>query len=359
MNYDAKVLDEDPPNEPVEPSVDGKQAQLAAYFEPDTNTEQADLVITKLTKKWSNGEVAVQSVSFKAYRDQVTALLGHNGAGKSTIFGILTGFIRPTAGIVQVAGEEPAAVGKGSNVGFCPQWNPLFNNLTVEEHLRFYGTLKVGSSVPEEEMESILQKIDLLNDRKTKAKALSGGMKRRLCLGMALIGDTKVILLDEPTAGMDTMARRTMLQNIEQAKKGRTVLLTTHYMDEADHLSDRIIIMAKGELVCNGSGDFLKSRFATGFVLAVDFDPVSKANVDHYQQLATNVLNVAVRHCEGARIDGSLNHQINMVLPCGSQRKFPEFFKELEDRRTELKIESFDVRVNNLEQVFIKFVSLL
>uniref|UniRef100_A0A914PHG6 ABC transporter domain-containing protein n=1 Tax=Panagrolaimus davidi TaxID=227884 RepID=A0A914PHG6_9BILA len=215
----------------------------------DTSSKSPDIEVTKLVKKWKNDEVAVKNVSFRAYRDQVTSLLGHNGAGKSTIFGILTGTIRPTAGIVRLIGEPPAAIGEDSLVGFCPQWNPLFPYLTVEEHLSFYGNIKTGDSVLPEEIDNVLNMIGLFDDRKLRGSQLSGGMKRKLCVGIAMIGESRILLLDEPTAGIDPMARRAMLQIIEKVKEGRTVLLTTHYMDEADFLSDRIIIMLDLQLV--------------------------------------------------------------------------------------------------------------
>lgn len=114
--------------------------------------------------------------------------------------------------------------------------------------------------------------------------------------------------------------------------------------------------MAKGELVCNGSSNFLKARFATGFNLTVNFDGASKSNnaAALYQRLVADVLNIAIKNCDGARIDGPISFQINIVLPNGSQKKFLKLFKELEHRSAELQIESFDVRINNLEQVFIK-----
>uniref|UniRef100_A0AC34GZS3 ABC transporter domain-containing protein n=1 Tax=Panagrolaimus sp. ES5 TaxID=591445 RepID=A0AC34GZS3_9BILA len=353
----CKIVPADTPSELMESSMEDEKGDFPAYFETDASSKTPDIEVSKLVKKWSNDEIAIKNVSFRAYRDQVTALLGHNGAGKSTVFGILTGSVRPTAGIVRIKGEPPTAIGEESNVGFCPQWNPLFPYLTVEEHLAFYGDVKTGESVPPEEIDAVLKMIGLFEDRTLRGSQLSGGMKRKLCVGIALIGESQVLLLDEPTAGIDPVARRTMLEIIEKAKEGRTILLTTHYMDEADYLSDRIIIMAKGEIVCNGSSDFLKARFATGFILTVDLN-ISSESVEgvkpNYNQAAADILNVAIKHCDGARMDGPISRQFNMVLPYGSQRKFPKLFKEFENRKDILKIESFDVRENNLEQVFIK-----
>uniref|UniRef100_A0A914ZD45 ABC transporter domain-containing protein n=1 Tax=Panagrolaimus superbus TaxID=310955 RepID=A0A914ZD45_9BILA len=104
----------------MESSLAEEKGDFPAYFEIDASTKNPDIEVSKLVKKWSNDELAIKNVSFRAYRNQVTALLGHNGAGKSTIFGILTGSIRPTAGIVRLMGEPPSAIGEESYVGFCP-----------------------------------------------------------------------------------------------------------------------------------------------------------------------------------------------------------------------------------------------
>uniref|UniRef100_A0AC34QT68 ABC transporter domain-containing protein n=1 Tax=Panagrolaimus sp. JU765 TaxID=591449 RepID=A0AC34QT68_9BILA len=336
--------DESLENDDIE-GIKNQSNRFQEFFEVESGTT-ADVDIKHLIKKWPNGELAVKDVSFKAYRGQVTALLGHNGAGKSTVFGCLTGFLTPTAGEIKI--------GNGiDRIGYCPQWDPLFPLLTVEEHLRFYGTLKTGSPVAETEIDHVLQQIDLIHARNFKGIELSGGMKRKLCVGMAMIGGSQVILLDEPTAGMDPMARRGVLDIVEKIKMNKTILLTTHYMDEADLLSDRIIIMAKGELICNGSSNFLKAKFGVGFVLTIAFFD-SDSSASDLEKLATKILDIAQRYCPGSRIEGVISTQFKIILPNGSQRRFAEFFEELEQRRNELKINAFGIGINNLEQVFIK-----
>ncbi|KAE9554667.1 hypothetical protein FO519_002077 [Halicephalobus sp. NKZ332] len=322
-----------------------QEGRFAKFFENES-PGIADVEIRHLIKKWPNGEIAVKDVSFKAYRGQVTALLGHNGAGKSTIFGCLTGFLSPTSGDIKVgSGEE--------KIGYCPQWDPLFPLLTVEEHLRFYGTLKTGQAIAETEIDEVLREVDLSYARNYRGMALSGGMKRKLCVGMAMIGQSRVLLLDEPTAGMDPMARKGVLDIVEKVKAQRTVILTTHYMDEADLLSDRIIIMAKGELICNGSSNFLKSKFGVGFVLSIAFDSEMTEATD-LEKLAIKITDIAERHCPGAKIEGVIAIQFKIILPNGMQRRFAGLFEELESRKAELRINAFGIGVNNLEQVFIK-----
>lgn len=322
-----------------------QEGRFREFFENEV-PGTADVEIRNLIKKWPNGEVAVRDVSFKAYRGQVTALLGHNGAGKSTIFGCLTGFFTPTSGDIRIGdGNE--------KIGYCPQWDPLFPLLTVEEHLRFYGTLKTGEKVSEVEIDEVLKEIDLTYARNYRGMNLSGGMKRKLCVGMAMIGQSRVLLLDEPTAGMDPLARKGVLDIVEHVKTHRTVILTTHYMDEADLLSDRIIIMAKGELICNGTSNFLKSKFGVGFVLSIAFDS-EMTDSRNLEELATKILDIAEKYCPGSKIEGVIAIQFKIVLPHKAQRSFAPLFEELERRRAELRINAFGIGINNLEQVFIK-----
>ena len=188
-----------------------------------------------------------------------------------------------------------------SSLGLCPQHNMLIPDLTVMEHLTFFGMLK-GLSWSEtreqarryiqvcyppedyfnfksEEIDRPCEKYILLVqvirlDSKANVAVgnLSGGMKRKVNLGMALIGDSEVVMLDEPTSGMDPEARREIWDLLEDAKKNRTILLTTHYMEEADVLSDRIAIMVKGRVYCNGSPMFLKRQLGTGYSLTMTKD---------------------------------------------------------------------------------------
>uniref|UniRef100_A0A3B5BFF2 ABC transporter domain-containing protein n=1 Tax=Stegastes partitus TaxID=144197 RepID=A0A3B5BFF2_9TELE len=145
------------------------------------------------------------------------------------------------------------------SLGLCPQHDVLFDNLTVREHLLFYAQVS-HYKIPDE-VDRIIRILNLEDKRQARSKTLSGGMKRKLSIGIALIGDSKVVMLDEPTSGMDPSARRATWDLLQGEKRGRTILLTTHFMDEADLLGDRIAIMAGGELQCCGSPLFLKNKY--------------------------------------------------------------------------------------------------
>jgi ATP-binding cassette subfamily A (ABC1) protein 3 len=146
----------------------------------------------------------------------------------------------------------------------------LFDNLTVKEHLVMFANFKgMSSELIEEDVRKVIEDVDLLEKTDYLAKNLSGGQKRRLSVAIAFIGGSKLIYLDEPTSGMDTSARRYIWEMLKNYKNSRIVVLTTHFMDEADFLGDRIGIMGEGKLICCGSSVFLKNKFGVGYNLTL------------------------------------------------------------------------------------------
>ncbi|KAK2172715.1 hypothetical protein NP493_937g00020 [Ridgeia piscesae] len=206
------------------------------------------------------------------YEGQITVLLGNNGAGKTTLMYMLTGFYSPTSGTALVNGFDICKDMEGARrcLGLCPQHNVLYDNLTVYEHLVFFAKLK-NYPVYEikRDIETFLQDIQLTDKRNAYVKALSGGMKRKLSVLLALIGGSKVIILDEPTSGLDPEARRQTWDLLKKYRSGRTIMLTTHYMDEADYLGDRIAIMANGRLQCCGTPMYLKQQYGKSVISTV------------------------------------------------------------------------------------------
>ena len=204
------------------------------------------------------------------YENQIFALLGHNGAGKSTTISMLTGLIEKSSGTascydVDVFDEMDEL---REFMGVCPQHDVLFDNLTCREHLDIFYDFKGGDPKrKKEEIDSLIIDSGLTIDQAKRAKALSGGNKRKLSVCISLCGNSKLVMLDEPTSGMDLGARRNLWDMLKSYKKDRIIVLTTHYMDEADVLGDRIGIMCKGTLQCLGSSLFLKNRFGAGYKL--------------------------------------------------------------------------------------------
>ncbi|VDM52462.1 unnamed protein product [Angiostrongylus costaricensis] len=249
---------------------------------------------------------------------KVTVLLGHNGAGKSTTFSVISGITAPTSGRVLISGLD---IQKQRSlcrrfIGLCPQGNALFDRLTVDEHLWFIHGLKGAPGSYMTEAEQLLHQLKLLEKSDELAMNLSGGQKRKLCVSMAVIGNSTVILLDEPTASMDPCARRDVESLIHSIKMDRTVLLTTHYMDEAELLGDRVAIMARGRVYCCGTPQFLKKRFGTGYVMTVVVTDNTNA-----QGIAGALTQVSRKYVTGATKGNVHGKQFEIILPKEDQGK--------------------------------------
>jgi ABC-2 type transport system ATP-binding protein len=218
----------------------------------------AAIEVTSLVKRFGPF-TAVNDVSFEIASGQVTALLGPNGAGKTTTIEILEGFQSPTAGTVRVLGANPRKGGIAwrGRIGLVLQTTSLDAQLTVAEAIALYGSLyKRPMSLTE-----VLEAIELTDDASTKIGALSGGQKRRVDLGIAIIGHPDMLFLDEPTTGLDPEVRRRMWQVIERlTEAGTTTLLTTHYMDEAQHLASRVIVLANGQIAADATPAELRAK---------------------------------------------------------------------------------------------------
>ncbi|KAK5983194.1 hypothetical protein GCK32_002794, partial [Trichostrongylus colubriformis] len=333
----------------------------AARLEQDDGNNETDegllrtragISVQRLIKVWSStGERAVDNMSLEAYVGQVTVLLGQNGAGKSTTFSVICGITAPTAGRVSIYDldiqKQRSACRK--RIGLCPQGNALFDRLTVDEHLWLIHGLKGASGSYKVEGQQLLEQLKLDEKSNELAMNLSGGQKRKLCVSMAVIGDSQVVLLDEPTAGMDPRARRDVEALLETIKVDRTVLLTTHYLDEAELLGDRVAIMAKGRVYCCGTPQFLKKRFGTGYIMTVVV--AEKANA---QDVADTLARIAGKYVIGAEKGLVHGKQFEIILPKEHQENFPQLFEYLENSKDSLRISSFGLSMNTMEQVFLK-----
>ena len=195
------------------------------------------------------------------------ALLGQNGAGKTTTISMLSGLTPASAGDGLIYGYSVRTQIPEirSIMGICPQHDILFDDLTAREHIELYAGLKgVSAAARQTLIDERLKAVRLLTVADVRAGTYSGGMKRRLSLVISTIGDPKIIFMDEPTTGMDPVNRRHVWSFIEKFKEGRVIVLTTHSMEEADVLGDRIAIMAKGQFKAIGNSIKLKNKFGTG-----------------------------------------------------------------------------------------------
>ena len=214
--------------------------------------------VADLHKTYGDVE-AVKGISFEVAEGECLAMLGPNGAGKTTTVEILEGFRPRSSGEVQVLGMDPESAGRDfrERIGIVLQSSGLDGNLTVRELVYFYR----GYYPHPRGVDEVIELVGLAEKRDTRVKALSGGQRRRLDLALGIVGDPDLIFLDEPTTGFDPSARRRSWELVDSLRSlGKTILLTTHYMDEAQNLADRVVVLAGGMIVAQGSPQSLGGR---------------------------------------------------------------------------------------------------
>jgi len=282
------------------------------------------------------------------YDSQIFVLLGHNGAGKSTVISMLTGLIEKSRGNANCFDvnmfEQMDEVREF--MGVCPQHDVLFDLLTPREHLDIFYDFKGGDPArKQQEINSLIEDVGLTIDQNKKAKNLSGGNKRKLSVCISLCGGSRLVMLDEPTSGMDLGARRNLWDMLKSYKKDRIIILTTHYMDEADVLGDRIGIMCKGTLQCIGSSLFLKNRFGVGY--KITFVKKRKRSHPGLEKFLQSYFN-------GVKKANEVHEEISYVIPKTQAQNFGGFFEALDQKLDDFDIRSYGVSMSNLEDVFLK-----
>jgi ABC-type multidrug transport system ATPase subunit len=295
-----------------------------------------------LSKTYTNcckaGVVAAQDVTLSFERNAVTCILGPNGAGKTTVMSMVLGLIHKTAGDVNFFGSTVERL--RHRVGVCPQHDLLFEKLTPREHLRLYARLKqVRGSEIARQVDALLRQVDLLDVADNRVETFSGGMKRRLSVAIACVGDPLILVLDECTTGMDPVHRASVWRIIENVKRNRVVILTTHSMLEADSLSDRVAIMAGGRVQVIGTSIALKNRYGSGWTVSVTgaVTPAVRA------QLAAAA--------PSAALDGDGDGApLRVVVPRGADDELLALVERLDARAADNV--DYVVRQSTLEDVF-------
>jgi ATP-binding cassette subfamily A (ABC1) protein 3 len=314
------------------------------------------ITVTNLKKSFG-AQTAVNNLNFEMYENQIFVLLGHNGAGKTTAINMLTGMSAPDSAEdskITVYGMDSATQMDEIRtfMGVCPQHDVLFEKLTVKEHIMFFAMLKGLSEAAAEAESNILVRTFHLQKRTDHlGHELSGGQRRKLSFAIAACGGSRFIVLDEPTAGMDPLARRELWDILSTLRHGRTILLTTHYMDEADILGDRVGIMSLGVMQCLGSTQFLKNTYGSGYTIIFD-------KPDDHNFKVEELTTFIKKHISDATLieDENGGKQLLYNLPFKNIKEFGPFFLELEKQM--LTIESmpseYGMAVTTLEDVFLK-----
>ncbi|ETK74085.1 hypothetical protein L915_19043 [Phytophthora nicotianae] len=336
-----------------------REQSLPEYLEHFRPT----LFVQSLSKTYPNGKVALRNVSFGVRKGEIFGLLGPNGAGKSTTLSILSGILSPTSGDAYVGGSisvanNPQAV--RTSLSVCFQQNILFDSLTVWEHLSLVCALKATmgvKTVPEQTWYSKLQQFGLDEKRDALAKTLSGGQKRKLSLVLSLLDSSRVLLLDEPTAGMDMKARLDTWDALKRAVTHRAVILTTHSMQEAQALCENIGIVAEGKLKCCGSSLFLRNRFGVGYKLTVvhhEDDQESESRRSQREAWADLLMSMLRKYVPNAAIVSDNKWETRVQLNDGEEKRFAELFRELETMKKNGIIKRYAIAATDLEDVFVK-----
>jgi len=325
---------------------------------------------------------AIKGSWFSIEKDRVFCLLGPNGAGKTTTINCLTGVLPLTGGDALVYGESITNPGSMERIrsvmGVCPQFDVQWGELTGAEHLYIYGRVKgLDAKDVKAQSENLLESVKLTTAAGQRSSTYSGGMRRRLSVAIALLGDPLIVYLDEPTTGMDPISRRHVWDAIEAAKPGRAVVLTTHSMEEADILGDTIAIMARGKVRAYGSSLRLKQRFGSGYQLAVAINGGDNNNnnnntgMDHKEPPSNHSIHTKKENIElkKARIDtvtalfkselgvqapeAGTGAYLIFLVPKSVENELPGFLRQLEERKNELGVSDIQISLTSLEEVFL------
>lgn len=301
------------------------------------------LEVHNLVKKYGDF-TAVKGISFDIKEGEIFSLLGPNGAGKTTTISMLSTLYIPTSGDATIGGhsitKDPMAVKQV--IGVVPQDIALYEDLTARENLTFWGQMYgLSGKDLSNRIDEVLEQIDLTDKAKNRVKTYSGGMKRRVNIGVGLLHKPRLLFMDEPTVGIDPQSRRAILDTVKDLnKQGMTVLYTTHYMEEAQELSDRVGIIDHGDLIALGTQDELTKQVGETDTLILHV-----GENDDPETLAGSLKNLqGVQHAEVS------DHSVAIVTPSAE-----EILASVVTKANErgIKIRSIEIREPNLEAVFL------
>ncbi|XP_017670381.1 PREDICTED: ATP-binding cassette sub-family A member 13 [Lepidothrix coronata] len=328
---------------------------------PCTEGATIGVVLLSLTKEHMDGQnVAVKDLSLTFHRGQITALLGPNGAGKTTVISLLTGLYPPSSGTIIIDGKDIrtdlAAI--RTELGVCPQYDVLFNTLTVREHLLLYGSVKAPRWTKEqlnEQVSGALEDVNLSQHQYKPVGALSGGMKRRLSIAISFIGNSKTVVLDEPTSGVDPCSRRGIWDVLLKYKAGCTLIFTTHHLDEAEVLSDHIAILQRGQLRCCGSPSYLRETYGQGHSLTLIKKP-SMFEIQDPKHIV-RVTSLVQTHIPEAFLKENSGTELTYVIPERADKaSFKGLFQALDQSLQHLHVTGYGISDTTLEEVFLKLL---
>ncbi|XP_055530518.1 ATP-binding cassette sub-family A member 13 [Wyeomyia smithii] len=305
---------------------------------------------------YENNKKALNNVSITFKRDEVTCLLGRNGAGKSTIIKLLTGQILPVEGDVQLPLDYDLISGLRNNaekIGLCSQNNILIPNMTTKEHLQLYARIKLTKGF-ETEIQRTLDNLKMGKYQHYHASELSGGFKRRLCIAIAFLGSPNLVILDEPCSSVDTKARKYIWELIQTLRKDRAVILATHHLDEAESLSDKVVVLENGKAILEQSHEELKNRFTNTLYVDIALKGLS----DNDRAGVITEISLTLDRQENVRYEVSklpgnkLQYKIEYTGSNPSDVDLQPLFNQLNQFQEKTLILSYDLKNENLLNIF-------
>ncbi|KAM9165595.1 ATP-binding cassette sub-family A member 13 [Pangshura tecta] len=330
------------------------------------------VILMSLTKEYTdNRKTAVKDLSLTFYKGQITALLGANGAGKTTIISMLTGLYSPSSGTIIINGRDIRTDLDAirMEMGVCPQYDVLFDTLTVREHLLFYGSVKAPLWTKKQLHHQVsrfvvliflagnlaLEDVDLSQHQFKHVGALSGGMKRRLSIAISFIGNSKTVVLDEPTSGVDPCSRRRIWDILLKYRAGCTLIFTTHHLDEAEVLSDRIAILQHGQLRCCGPPSYLKETYGQGYSLTLIKKPSAFEIPD--PEHISRVISLVQFYVPEAFLKENSGSELTIVIPAKADKaSFKGLFQAMDENLERLHVTGYGISDTTLEEVFLKLL---
>lgn len=298
-------------------------------------------IIAKDVVKVYGQQKALDSVSFEIPSGGVVGFLGPNGAGKSTMMKIITCFIPPTSGSVSVCGHDVMtnSIAVRKMIGYLPEHNPLYLDMYVKEYLTFIGEIYKVKNV-KQRVQEMVDMVGLTPEAHKKIEALSKGYRQRVGLAQAMIHDPQVLILDEPTSGLDPNQLVDIRALIKKIGQQKTVMLSTHIMQEVEAICDRTIIINKGQIVADRStADLRSSASGEGYELIVEFSgPISRsvlmkvAGIGHAEDTGNNIWNIKINTAADLRKEIAeivLKENIAVISMTKKEMKMEEIFKEL------------------------------
>ncbi|CAG2104733.1 unnamed protein product [Medioppia subpectinata] len=321
---------------------------------PELKAEEG-IVVVNLCKSFGNFQ-AVNHLTFGVHKNECFGLLGVNGAGKTTTFSMLTGELFPNDGNAYIDSVDLVQQLKtfGRRIGYCPQFDALLDRLTGEEMLYLFARLRgIPAEHTDAAVTAVIHAIDLQIHCKHTTKNFSGGNKRKLSLGLAIIGRPALVFLDEPTAGVDPVARRKIWQTLDVLKnrQNSSIILTSHSMEESEALCARIAIMVNGSFKCLGSTQQLKSKFGQGFTLIIKMkiDLVTKD-----QSYPNRVDQYVKQHFPSAEVRDRHECLVHYHIT-DTSTQWSAMFKVMQSAQQELDLEDYNLSDTTLEQIFLSF----